>query len=194
LKKQYITANQLLEDSYRLALDIVESDFRPTFLLAIWRGGTPIGIAIQEVMRVCGIELDHIAIRTSSYSGIDKRSKKVVVSGLEYVVSSLTANDRVLIVDDVHDSGLSVAELIKQIGEHCGAQTPTDIRLATIYFKPARSLVGTRPEYYLHETDDWLVFPHELEGLSHQELCNEKPGLGEIKNKLLKNMTQEKSS
>lgn len=188
MKKEFITANQLLEDSYQLAMDIIESDFRPTFLLAIWRGGTPIGIAIQEVMQVCGIELDHIAIRTSSYSGIDERNKKVVVSGLEYVVSALTTEDRVLIVDDVHDSGLSVEELIRQIKIRCGAKAPKDIRLATIYFKPNRSLVRRQPHYFLHATDDWLVFPHELEGLSLQELAIEKPGVNKIKNRLLKNI------
>ncbi len=184
MKKHYITANQLLEDAYRLALDIVDSDFRPTFLLAIWRGGTPIGIAIQEVLQLCGIELDHIAIRTASYSGIDQRNKKVVVSGLEYVVNALDGNDRVLIVDDVHDSGLSVEELIAQLKTQCSS-LPEDIRLATVYYKPERSLVGRVPDYYLYETDSWLVFPHELEGLSREELQNEKPQIESIRERLL---------
>ena len=40
---------------------------------AIWRGGTPVGMALQEIMHYCGVESDHIAIRTSSYVGVDER-------------------------------------------------------------------------------------------------------------------------
>ena len=188
MKKHYITADALLRDSYELAMQIIDSGFEPTFLLAVWRGGTPIGIAIQEVFKVCGIELDHIAIRTAAYSGIDQRNKKVIVSGLDYVVETLTPQDRVLIVDDVHDSGFSVEELLAQIKLQCGENAPDDIRLATIYYKPGRSMVARVPEFYLYETDDWLVFPHELEGLSHDELKNEKPGIDKIKKQLLEKL------
>ena len=31
------------------------------------------------------------------------------------------------------------------------------------------------PDYYLHETDQWLVFPHELSGLSAEEIARAKP-------------------
>ena len=44
--KLYLTAQGLLEDSYRLAADVLKSGFRPTFMIAVWRGGVPIGIAV----------------------------------------------------------------------------------------------------------------------------------------------------
>lgn len=191
MNKTYITANELLEDSYRLAIEILESDFRPTFLLAVWRGGTPIGIAIQEVFSVCGLSLDHIAIRTASYSGIDRRNKKVVVSGLEYVVNTLTAEDRVLIVDDVHDSGLSVEEVIVELQRQCGDKAPQEIQLATVYYKPNRSEVSRVPNFYIYETEDWLVFPHELEGLTEEELVAHKPGISKIRDRLISDMHAE---
>ena len=70
-EKQYLAAQQLLEDSYRLGAEVIKDGFRPTIMIAIWRGGVPMGIAIQELLTWYGIETDHIAIRTSSYSGID---------------------------------------------------------------------------------------------------------------------------
>ena len=36
------------------------------------------------------------------------------------------------------------------------------------------------PEYYIHESDEWLVFPHEREGLSLDELKIQKPALSKI--------------
>ena len=75
MQKQFISANQLLEDSFQLASDIHKSDFKPTFIVAIWRGGTPIGIAVQEYFAYHEVETDHIAVRTSSYTGIGVRKK-----------------------------------------------------------------------------------------------------------------------
>lgn len=183
--KKYLTADQLLQDSYRLALDIVESGFKPTFLLAVWRGGAPIGIAIQEVLEVCGISVNHIAVRTSYYTAPAQRARRVRVHGLGYVVDTLGANDRLLIVDDVHDSGRSVEALVDRIQRECGPNTPTEIKLATPYYKPSKSEVATAPDFYLHEVEDWLVFPHELQGLSKEELLESKPASEENKHRLL---------
>ncbi|NNL57144.1 MAG: hypoxanthine phosphoribosyltransferase, partial [Pseudomonadales bacterium] len=108
--------------------------------------------------------------------------------GMGYLVDTLQSSDRVLIVDDVHDSGLSVAELLRQIGLRCGANAPAQIKLATIYYKPGKSQVARVPDYYLHTTNSWLVFPHELAGLSAAELEQHKPGIGKIKQRLLKRM------
>ncbi|MGB5324213.1 MAG: phosphoribosyltransferase family protein [Pseudomonadales bacterium] len=180
MNKIYITANQLLEDSFALAMDILESGYRPTFLIAVWRGGTPIGIAIQEMLAYHGLQTNHISVRTSSYTGIDQRAKQVRVHSLGYAVDTLRASDRLLIVDDVHDSGLSVEELIAQIRLQCGDDCPQDIRLATVYYKPKKSQVARVPDYYIHQTNDWLVFPHELVGLSETEIASEKPGLRDV--------------
>ena len=70
MNKQYITANRLLADSIELAFRIIDSGFRPDLIVGIWRGGTPVGICVQEIMEFVGINSDHIAIRTSSYTSI----------------------------------------------------------------------------------------------------------------------------
>ena len=48
MEKKFITAQELLEDSFRLAAKVYEDGFRPQFIVGIWRGGAPIGIAVQE--------------------------------------------------------------------------------------------------------------------------------------------------
>ena len=53
--------------------------------------------------------------------------------------------------------------------------TPHDIRVAAVYFKPANNRTERCPEYYVHETDKWLVFPHELNGLNPEEIALNKP-------------------
>src|SRR6185503_21078287 len=107
MDKVFISADSLLRDSMQLGLQILRSDFRPTFLVALWRGGAPSGITVQEVLEYHGVECDHIAIRTSYYTGVDKQSKQVRVHAVDYLVSQLTAEDQLLLIDDVFDSGLS---------------------------------------------------------------------------------------
>jgi hypoxanthine phosphoribosyltransferase len=50
VEKIYISAQQLLEDSFSLGKQILESNFRPNFIVGVWRGGTPVGIAVQEML------------------------------------------------------------------------------------------------------------------------------------------------
>ena len=49
-----------------------------------------------------------------------------------------------------------------------------DLRLATLYYKPANNQTGLIPDFYLYETDKWLVFPHELMGLHYEEIARHK--------------------
>jgi len=174
-EKHYISAEQLLKDSFELATTILESGFKPTFIAGIWRGGTPVGIAIQELLRYKGIESDHTAIKTSLYTGIDQTSRHVSVYGLSYLVDNLNSKDRLLIVDDVFDSGRTVDQIIKDLKSECKKNTP-EIRVATPYFKPTKNQTNRTPDYYIHETENWLIFPHELVGLSKEEILL-KPGI-----------------
>ena len=181
--KQYIAAQQLLDDSFKLGLQVLESGFRPHFIIGVWRGGAPVGIAIQELLAYFGVETDHIAIRTSFYTGPGERAKAVRVHGLGYVIDHIRKADSLLIVDDVYDTGLSLQQIVSDIRRDCG-ESPPQIRLATPYFKPANNRTDRVPDYYLNETDRWLVFPHELVGLSAQELLKDKPGIEALRQKL----------
>src|SRR5271154_1570076 len=175
LDKFFISADSLLRDSIELGLQVVRSGFRPTFLVGIWRGGAPIGIAVQEILEYNGIECDHVSIRTSSYSGIDQQSRGVRVHALDYLVSTLNAGDQLLLIDDVFDSGRSLEAVIAELRRRCRRNLPDRIRIATVYYKPARNRSALVPDYYIRETDRWLVFPHEIQGLTHEEILQHKP-------------------
>ena len=178
--KKYISAQELLEDSYRLGVRIINSGFRPDFIVAIWRGGTPVGIAIQEMLEHFSISTDHISLRTSLYSGIAKTEKKVRVHGLGYLVKNLNAHNSLLIVDDVFDSGKSIDAVIAQLTSRTRRNTPQQIKVATPWYKPGNNATDRVPDFFLHETDQWLVFPHEVNGLTEQEIKQGKPELYNI--------------
>jgi hypoxanthine phosphoribosyltransferase len=179
LSKKYISSQSLLEDSFRLASQVFKDGFRPDFIIGIWRGGAPIGIAVQEFFEYKNTPTDHIAVRTSSYYGINQQSKEIKVHGLHYLIENANAGDNLLIVDDVYDSGRSVEALIKQIESLMRLNSPKDIRIATPWYKPANNKTDTVPDYYVNESDEWLVFPHELAGLTEDEI---KAGKSELSN------------
>ena len=180
MEKLFIKANELLEDSFNLAWKIYESGYKPNYIVGVWRGGAPVGIAVQEFLNVLGLESDHIAIRTSYYSGIDERKDKVQVYGLNYVINKVKAEDKLLVVDDVHDTGNSINQIILDLKEACKENTP-EIKVATPYFKPNKNQTNRHPDFFIHETDQWLIFPHELEGLTFEDIKDNKP---ELKNLL----------
>ena len=180
MSKVYLTAQGLLEDSFKLAQIVFKSGFEPTFIIAVWRGGAPIGIAVQEYLQFHGIQTDHIAIRTSSYSGIDNQSREVKVSGLDYLIKTMQYTDRLLIVDDVFDTGRSVEAIINQLTDKLRLNTPEDIRIAVPYYKPSRNQISREPDFVVHETADWLKYPHSLEGLDKTEMQEKRPQIYDI--------------
>ena len=179
-EKLYLDAQQLLEDSFKLGVMVLNSGFKPTFIMAVWRGGSPIGVAVQEILAYHGIETNHIALRTSSYHGINQQDNIVKIYSMNYLVKTITTEDRLLIVDDVYDSGKSIEAIIEELKFRARLNTPNDIRIAVPYFKPANNRTTRIPDYYIHETTQWLKFPHSLEGLSEQEVKQHRPNLHKI--------------
>ncbi|TYK66638.1 phosphoribosyltransferase [Colwellia echini] len=179
-KKYYIGAEELLNDSFKLGLEVYKSDFKPDFIVALWRGGTPVGIAVQEILHVCGIHTDHISIRTSSYTGIGKQDRKVRVHGMDYIYKNINCTDNLLVVDDVFDTGLSIKAFLDVLKQKCRRNTPEDIRIATPWYKPSNNQTSLVPHYFLHKTEEWIVFPHEFDGLTHDEIVENKPSLKKL--------------
>lgn len=179
MDKTVLSAKDLLEDSFRLGVKVLESGFEPTLIIAIWRGGTPVGMALQEVLAYCGVESDHIAIRTSSYLGVDERGE-VAVHGLNYIVKKICREDRVLIVDDVFDTGNTIKAVVDEIKRRARGNTPDEIKVAVPWFKPTSNETEMVPDFYLRETSEWLVFPHELDALTPEEMLEARPRLHQI--------------
>ena len=187
MKKRIIAADDLLRDSFKLAADVYRSGFRPDFLVGLWRGGSAVGIAVQEGLDYFGVPTDHIAIRTS-YSGADTYEKMVTkkrirVHGLEYLLDNLGAEHSLLIVDDVLSSGKSLRAVLSQLKKKTRRNLPHDIRIATVWFRPTEKTLR-RPDYFVHETTDWLVLPYELTGMSVDEIRDGRPELADIAERL----------
>ena len=144
MKKTYITAQELLENSFKLGLQIYNSGFRPNYIIGVWRGGAPVGIAVQELLDFLGVKSDHIAIRTSSYKGMGTREKQVRVHGLNYLVKRIDTEDSLLIVDDVYDTGLSIQQVMEDLRAKCRKNIP-NIKIATPYFKPTKNQTPPKP-------------------------------------------------
>ena len=102
---------------------------------------------------------------------------------LKHLIKRIESEDSLLIVDDVHDSGLSIEQTILDLKKACKKNTP-EIRVATPYFKPDNNKTGRIPDYFIHETHDWLVFPHEVDGLNEEEIREHRPELASIIDKI----------
>lgn len=178
--KQYISAQSLLDDAFQLGSKVYDSGFRPTFILALWRGGVPVGIAVQEFLAYKNVTCDHIAVRTSSYSDVDERNNEVRIYGINYILKKISFDDRLLIVDDVYDTGRTIDALIQHLKDKARRNSPEEIRVAVPYYKPNRNQTSRAPDYYIHATDAWIKFPHSLEGLSAEEVAKHRPALHAI--------------
>ncbi len=188
MNKKFIAANDLLLDSFQLAANIFEAGFKPDFLVGLWRGGSAVGIAVQEGLDYFGIKTDHIAIRTS-YTGLADYSKMVDkagsirVHGLQYLLENLCNEHSLLIVDDVYSTGSSVQAVIDTLDRKTRRNLPHEIRIATVWYRATDRTIRP-PDYFVHETSDWLILPYELTGLSIDELKEHKPELGGIIDRL----------
>ena len=110
----------------------------------------------------------------------------VRVHGLDYIIDNINAEDEVLLVDDVFDSGRSIQAIFDRLQKKTRRNMPKTMKIACPWYKPARNITDFKPDYYVHETDKWLVFPHELKDLTLEEIAAGKPELAETLLKHLK--------
>jgi hypoxanthine phosphoribosyltransferase len=191
MEKRYLDEETLIQDSFRLGVKVFESGFRPTFIVGLWRGGSSVGIYVQECLQTLGVKTDHIALRTSykglpSYQNMVENPEDIRVHGTQYLVENLNAEDGLLIVDDAFSSGLNISAVLRRLKKHLKLNMPKDIRVATIWQKPGMNQTDITPDYCMHETNDWLVFPYELNGLTQEEIEQNKPYMkGLLKPELL---------
>lgn len=174
IEKKYLSIQDLYRDSFALAHQIIQSGYRPDFIVALWRGGCPIGMIIQEYFEYHGISSDHIAIRTSSYTKPGISSSHIRIHGLDYLLNTILPENNLLVIDDVFDTGRTLDCILNTIAEKSRRNCPTQIKLATLYFKPQKNLTQRTPDFFLYSTNDWLVFPHELVGLTPEEIKSKK--------------------
>jgi len=179
MKKIFLDEEKLILDSFQLGVKIFESGFRPTFIVGLWRGGS----SVQECLQTLGVETNHISLRTS-YRGqpyyhemVASPDAEVRVHGTQYLLESLNADDSLLLVDDVFSTGKNIDAVIKRLSHHLKRNMPEQVRVATLWERPAFRETRLKPDFCLNQTDDWLVFPYEISGLTVEEIRKQKPFL-----------------
>jgi len=182
MEKTFISEDALIQDSFRLGVKIFNSGYRPDFVVGIWRGGSTVGIYVQECLQYLGVETDHISIRTSyqgqpAYQQMIDSEHGIKVHGLQYLLENLNQDDKLLIVDDVYSSGLSIKAVLDQLSSRAKRNMPKDFKVAVPWFKPANNRTDRVPDYYINTSDKWLILPYEMVGLTQQEIIDNKPGL-----------------
>ena len=174
--KHYLSADEYLRDSWRLAADVRKSGWKPDILIALWRGGAAVGVALHEYFKVSGWSVQHIPLKCASYTGIGENPGGVEFTHGDLVFGLLRPGDRVLVVDDVFDTG-KTARAVKERIDAKGAE----MRLACVYWKPEKNKTHIKPDYIAKDIgNDWIVFPHEIEGLSPAEVRVKDPALAAI--------------
>jgi len=176
MKKCYLSANEYLADTWRLAAQVRDSGWPIDLILALWRGGAPVGVGIHEFLKASGWHVDHLPLKCASYTGIAQSESEVRFFHADDIFNSLKPGMKVLVVDDVFDSGRT-AQAVRRRIEATGAE----MRLACVYWKSPLNKTGLSPDYYVRDVGtDWLVFPHEIDGLSPEEVAEKDPELARL--------------
>jgi len=167
MPKKFISANSLYLDSLKLAKKIKDSGFQPNILIALWRGGTPVGIVVHEFFRYSGKDIKfHKAIRTESYRKVDSRGE-VLIESFPDLIEQLTDESNLLIVDDIFDTGKTISGLLDMLNN---LEKKPKVKIATVYYKSKKNQTKISPDFYVKKTNSWIVFPHELDGLTQEEI------------------------
>ena len=176
MEKFYLGGDALLLDSFRLARKVWDSGWRPDVMIALWRGGTPVGVAVHEFFVYAGAKVRHTAVKTASYTGIGTRQEARLEFARE-ALESIGDADKVLVVDDVLDSGGTMRAVLDalNVGRRAG-----DVRSAVLYWKPSAGKYDVKPDYFVGVLEKWIVFPHELEGLTREEVAKKSPEILEL--------------
>jgi hypoxanthine phosphoribosyltransferase len=163
--------SMLLNMAERIRLD----KFAPDVVVGVSRGGWPPARVLSDLL-----DNPNLAnVRAEFYVGVAETKSEPV---LTQPVSVPVASKKVLIVDEVTDTGKSL-EVVKEHVKKLGA---AETKIATVYYKPW-SIV--KPDYYEKETSRWIVFPWEIKETIRKisKKCEEKgQTIDEEKSKLTK--------
>ena len=174
--KHYLSADEYLRDVWRLAAAVKKSGWKPDIMIALWRGGAPVGVAMHEYFKVTGWSLQHIPLKCASYAGIGENPGVVEFTHGDIVFGMLRKGDKVLVVDDVFDTGKTAAAVKSRIDA-----AGVEMRMACVYWKPNKNITNLKPDYFVKDVGlDWIVFPHEIEGLNKEEIVAKDPFLANL--------------
>lgn len=139
------TWNQIYTMLQSQAEKIRCSGFKPDVIVGVTRGGWVPARVLSDLLGIPALT----TVGVEFYVGVaETRTAPVLTQN----VSVDVAGKKVLLVDDVADTGGSLQLAMK----HLQQQGAAEVRVATVYRKP---LSVVTPDFYEKETERWVVFP-----------------------------------
>jgi hypoxanthine phosphoribosyltransferase len=136
---------------YEMLLDVAgrirSSGFNPDYIVGVSRGGWVPGRVLSDLLD----NARTLSIKVEFYVGIGKTGEKPIIT--QPLIQDI-AKKKVLVVDDVSDTGKSLKVALDHVMENGAA----DIKTATLFYKP-HSIV--KPDFFSVSTSDWIIFPWE---------------------------------
>jgi hypoxanthine phosphoribosyltransferase len=149
VNKQHLTWTQIEDLAIRLA-DRLPTDY--DVMLVVTRGGMVPACIVSERLNLRNILVAAVMFYTAQEHTLDKPIF------LQFPADPLLTRRRVLIVDDVWDSGRTIMAVRERVID-AGGYPET----AVLHYKPARNAYpNTQPEYFVDETDAWIVYPWDV--------------------------------
>jgi hypoxanthine phosphoribosyltransferase len=139
--------NRIYEMLLNLAEKIRKSGFKPEIIVGVSRGGWPPARVLSDLLGNPNLA----NVRAEFYLGVAETKGEPI---LTQPVSTTVSRRRVLIVDEVADTGKS----LKLVRKHLIEQGAKEAKIAAVYYKPWSVI---KPDYYEKETSSWIVFPWE---------------------------------
>jgi hypoxanthine phosphoribosyltransferase len=195
VRKEFVPYNVVRNNALKMAYRIHQDGFIPDVIYVSLRGGAYIGNVISEYFKIVRKDARPIlyaAVVARSYSDINKRDQ-VRVDGWTYSPEYLRSGDKVLLVDDIYDTGRTINHLTEVILEK--GLPRKDVKVAVHDYKICKyrgEALPTVPDYWCRkhlidkpEDEVWIHYmSHELVGLTEEELSRhyypEDPELREV--------------
>jgi len=142
-----ISWNSVHDLARRLARKVIDSGYRPEVIVAIGRGGWMPGRILSDFLG----QMDLTSFKIEHY----KNTQNVKAAQVRYPLAADVAGRRVLLVDDVADSGETFAVALEHLNSR-GA--PAELRTAVLHYKTSSPYV---PDYYAKKVVKWrwIIYP-----------------------------------
>ena len=138
----------------KIAGQIASSGFRPDVIVGVMRGGVVPSRLLADRL---GIE-DIGTIEVKLYVMPGQRGERPF---LRQPLTLPIKDKRVLLVDDVSDSGLTLQFSVQAVSLYM----PAEVKTSTLYIKPWTKYV---PDFYAEQTTKWVIFPWELNEIKRE--------------------------
>ncbi len=124
------------------------SSFKPDIIVGICRGGWIPARILSDLLNNSNLA----SIKSESYTGVGTASHQPVITQR---LSTCVTGKKVLLVDEIADSGYSLKLLI----DYIFGQGALEVKTATLYYKLVSAV---KPDYFEKETSSWIIFPWDI--------------------------------